>query len=216
MARVRDTSSGDLGSALLSGSSACSSLSLIAGLSSSCSFVNPSERRREPITDEGANAAAPKANTAVAMVRNSTAASIVSITSHLDLNDFADQEKADRLQDHAHHNQHVSNRIAEQGLDKVRVHYFHDQHDDRRQCHQQEHREPPLRRVNPHLPLNLEPLAYHVRQIVENFRQVAARLALQHHRRHEKFHVHDRNAFCQVQQRIAYRQSELLLFKELA
>ena len=59
-------------------------------------------------------------------------------------------------------------------------------------AHQQSHREASLRRIHSHLPVDLEALANHIRQVVQDLREVATRLALNHHSRHEEFYVDDR------------------------
>ena len=51
----------------------------------------------------------------------------------------------------------------------------------RRQRQQHVAGEAAVRRVHAHLPLDLEPLAHDVREVVENLRQVAAGLALNQH-----------------------------------
>ena len=45
----------------------------------------------------------------------------------------------------------------------------------------------------PYLPLNLETLANDVGKVVENFRQVASRVALNGNRGHEELHVEQRH-----------------------
>ena len=65
--RVRETSAGDSGIALLMGSSACSMRSRMAGLFSACRDCTlPRARRRAPRTDPGLTTAAPKKKTAPA------------------------------------------------------------------------------------------------------------------------------------------------------
>ena len=73
------TSLGDSGIALLRGSRACSSRSLNAGFSLGSTRCQPRARRREPRTDEGAYAAAPKEKTTSTMVRNNMIASAKAI-----------------------------------------------------------------------------------------------------------------------------------------
>src|SRR5213593_4749230 len=70
--------------------------------------------------------------------------------------------------------------------------------------------------MHAHLAHDLEALTNHVREVIKNFSQIAAGFALQHYRGDKKFHVHQGNAFGEVQQRIAHRQAEFLLFEKLA
>src|SRR5262245_39589763 len=64
---------------------------------------------------------------------------------------------------------------------------------------------------DPELALNLEPLANHVAQIVQDLRQVAASLALSQYRRHEKSGVDERHPSCQPFKGVGQRQAEILL-----
>src|SRR5579863_1943795 len=115
-ARVRETSAGESGIALLSGSRACSMRSRIAGFCSSCGRV-PSARRRAPSTDVGVTTAAPKKNTTSTTVTVTTMVRMRGNISfylnskpklrllklHLDLDDLPDYKIADRLQSNARH-----------------------------------------------------------------------------------------------------------------
>src|SRR5439155_3776675 len=76
-------------------------------------------------------------------------------------------------------------------------------------------REAAVRRVHAHLTQNLEALAHHVRQVVENLRQVAAGFALDDDGRHEEADVEERHALAQLIQRVAERQAEVLLVVSL-
>src|SRR6266566_9195882 len=69
--------------------------------------------------------------------------------------------------------------------------------------------------MHAHLAHNLEALANHVGEVIKNFRQIAASFALQHYRSDKELHVYQRNTFSEVQQCIAHRQAEFLLFKKL-
>src|SRR5205823_3011584 len=91
----------------------------------------------------------------------------------------------------------------------------HHHHNGWRQCHQKDHCEPPLRRVNAHLTQNLEPLPYHIGKIIENLSEVAASLALQHDRGYEELDIHQRDPFRQIDERVAYWKAKFLLFKQL-
>ena len=102
------------------------------------------------------------------------------------------------------------------GSNEARIQHQHDDDDDRRHAHQKRHGEPALRGVDPHLALNLEALANHIGQIVENLGEVAAGFALQHDGGDEEFHVHQRHALGQVHESIAHRHAEFLFFVELA
>src|SRR5215510_3888921 len=201
--RVRFESSGESGSALLSGSRACSMRSLMAGFSCTCGRFQLSERKRDPMIDEGAYAAAPNAKTASAMVTKIRIANTAAIVSDLDPDDLANDEIADRLQANADHQHGMANRIAEQRLDEHRVHEIHAHHDDGRHAHKQEHGEAALRGVDAHLSQDLEPLADYVREVVEDLGEVAARLALQHDGSDEELHVDERNPVDQIAQSFA-------------
>ncbi len=63
-------------------------------------------------------------------------------------------------------------------------------HPERRgQSEKDETGEPPVRRVHAHLPLDLEPLADDVGEVVEDFRQVATGIALDQYGGDEKPYV---------------------------
>src|SRR6185437_867256 len=136
-ARVAETSVGDLGRALDSGSRTCSTRSLIAVLSESSRGCQPSERSRVPSTEEGAAAAAPKAKIAANTVTNSTIANTIAIGSDLNTNNFSDQQVADRLQNNSRGDQRVAKGVGEQRGHESRVHHRHHHHDDWGQGHQQ-------------------------------------------------------------------------------
>ena len=59
--------------------------------------------------------------------------------------------------------------------------------------------------LDPHLPLHLEALADHGRQVLEHLRQVAARLALGQHRGDEEPRVEQRDALAEVPQGLRQR-----------
>src|SRR5437016_6915011 len=81
---------------------------------------------------------------------------------------------------------------------------------------QKPHGEEFLYRMHTHLAHNLEALTNQVGEVIKNFGQIAATFALQHYRRDKELHVHQENAFGEVQQRIAHRQAKFLLFEKLA
>src|SRR5581483_8020815 len=112
-ARVRDTSAGDNGRALLRGSRACSSRSLIAGLGGACTrcCCQPKDRSREPSTDDGATAAAPKEKTTSATVTKMITASTVAILSNLNADNLLDHEIPNGLKRNSGHHQGMPDRI---------------------------------------------------------------------------------------------------------
>src|SRR5271168_232770 len=74
--RVCETSAGESGKARLRGSRACCTRSRMAGPGSVLGRCQPISRRREPSTEDGAMAAAPKANTITTTVRKAMSANI--------------------------------------------------------------------------------------------------------------------------------------------
>src|SRR4029450_12279739 len=66
-------------------------------------------------------------------------------------------------------------------------------------------------RVDADLAQNLESFAHDVREVLENFRKVAASLALDEHRGGKKPHVQMWNSVSQILQRIFHRKTEVLL-----
>src|SRR5580698_5719939 len=221
--RVRETSDGDIGIALLMGSSACSrrSFSFTAGFSGACVSCPPRARRRAPSTELGVTTAAPKANTTATTVTNITIAKIINgilipVRSYLNLNNLADYKVSNGLQGNTDYQQSVSNRIIKERPDELRTEHGKNCHHGRRHPHEQGHGEAALRGVNPHLALNLEALADYVGQIVEDFSQVAAGFALQHDGGDEELHVHQGDALGEIHKGVAHRHAEFLLFVEFA
>src|SRR5271156_836412 len=214
--------------ALLRGSSACSKRSFIfiAGFSVACNPCPPRARRRAPSTELGVTTAAPKANTTSTTVTNTTIARIIDgmvclaslepESLDLDLNNLPDHEIANGLQRNTHYEQSMANRIVEKRANKFRAEDRENGHHGRRHGHEQGHGEAALRGVNPYLALNLETLADDVRQIVEDFSEVAAGFTLQHDGGNEELHVDQRNALGQIHEGVADRHAELLLLIELA
>src|ERR1051325_7571670 len=132
--RALETSAGERGNALLSGSSACSMRSRIGGFSGSGSPCHPRARKRVPRTDEGANAAAAKENTATTIVTNTIIASPSGdMNLNLYTNYLANPKITDRLQRNAADHQRMSKGIGKQWTNKTRTHEEHYHHDDRRQ-----------------------------------------------------------------------------------
>src|SRR6266446_2634037 len=70
--------------------------------------------------------------------------------------------------------------------------------------------------MNADLAQDFKALADDVGEVVKNFGKVAAGFALQHHRRHEELDGDQRDAVGEVDQGVAYREPEFLLFVELA
>ncbi len=85
----------------------------------------------------------------------------------------------------------------------------------RRQCHQHVAGKTAVRGVHAHLPVDLEPLAHDVRQVVENLGQVAAGIALDEDGGHEETHVENRDAHRHFIQRVTKRQAVVLLVERL-
>src|SRR5580693_1974017 len=114
--RVRDTSAGESGIALLIGPRVCSMRSRIAGLFSGCRGCwLPKARRRAPSTELGVTTAAPKAKTAATTVRNTTitrAKDGVITGLHLNPDDFSDHKVSDRLQRDSRDQQKVADGIG--------------------------------------------------------------------------------------------------------
>ena len=79
-----------------------------------------------------------------------------------------------------------------------------------------DHGEAALRGVDADLTKNFETLANDVREIVENFGEVAAGLALEHDGGDKKFYVDERDALGEIDERVADGKPEFLLFIELA
>src|SRR5579871_5776026 len=218
---VRETSAGESGIAFPRGSSACSIRSRRAGLfSAGCVCCPPRARRRAPSTEPGVTMAAPKANTASTTVTKTmmtVSSGVINKTcSNPNPDNLPDHEISHRLQTDSGYQQGVANWISKQWMDEITIDGQHHDHNDGRHSHQQGHSEASLGGVNAHLALNLEALADDIGEIVENFGQVAARLALQHDCGDKEFHIDKGNALRQIHESIAHGHAELLLFKELA
>src|SRR5580658_1042571 len=204
------------------GSSACSMRSRMAGLFSvcCCCCCPPRARRRAPSTELGLNAAAPKAKTAPTTVTNTTTTKIrgnMNLPAHLNLDpyDFADHKISNCLQRDSGDQQGVSNRVRKQRLNEAGIEHQHDRNNNRRHAHQKRHRESALGGVDAHLTLDLKALADDVRQIVENFSEVAAGFALQHDGSDEELYVDQGHAVREIDESVAHRHAKFLLFVEL-
>src|SRR5580765_4999281 len=150
------------------------------------------------------------------MVTKIRIARVNAIVSDLNPDDLANYEIAHRLQDDTDDQHGVPDRIGKQRPDEQRVHEIHPHNDDGRHAHQQQHGEAALRGVDTYLAQDLEALADHVREIIENLGEVAAGLALQHYGRDKEFHVDERYAVDQVAECFAHGQAEFLFLEELA
>src|SRR5208282_1131792 len=106
--------------------------------------------------------------------------------------------------------------VGEKRANEAWVQELHDHHDGRGQSHEQDHGEASLRGVDADLAQDFEALANDVGEVVENLGQVAAGLALQHHRGDEELDVDQRDAVGEVEQSVAYGEAEFLFFVELA
>src|SRR5271165_6881443 len=192
-ARVRETSEGESGMALLMGSSACSmrSRTFIAGFSWANEGWPPRARKRAPSTEPGVTAAAPKAKTTTRTVTKTTMVRINGIVqpeceklSYLNLNNLANHEVTHGLQGDA--------------------------------GHQQSHGKAALGGVDANLALDLEALADDVGQVVQDFGKIAAGFALQHDGSDEEFYIDERDALGEIHEGVADGHAELLLFIEFA
>ena len=97
---------------------------------------------------------------------------------HLDPDDFPDHEISNRLQSDSTDQQRVANGIGKEWTYESGIQQQHRRHDDRGHAHQQGHGQAALSGVNADLPLDLEAFANDVREIVENFCEIAAGFAL--------------------------------------
>src|SRR5208282_1476143 len=196
----------------------------MTGLAWALGRCQPISRRRDPSTDEGTTAAAPKANTVTTMATKTKMASASGIIrtlyeshiSNLDLDNSANHKISHRLQCDASDDQGVSYRVGEKRLDKAPVKDKHYGHHRGRQSHEQHHGEASLGGVNADLAQNLEAFADYIGQVVKNLGQIAAGFALQHHCRHEELEVDQRHTVGQIEQGVAHREAEFLFFIKLA
>src|SRR5580692_8364510 len=136
--RVRETSAGDSGMALLRGSRACSIRSRMAGLfSTGFSCWLPRARRRAPSMELGVTAAAPKANTAATTVKNTTMIRTNCIVTTLNLNpdDLTDHKISYRLQRNTEHQERMTDRVREERMNETGIQTRHHGDNDRRHTH---------------------------------------------------------------------------------
>src|SRR5271165_190553 len=224
-ARVRETSEGESGMALLMGSSACSmrSRTFIAGFSWANEGWPPRARKRAPSTEPGVTAAAPKAKTTSTTVTKTTMVRINGIVqpeceklSYLNLNNLANHEVTHGLQGDAGHQQGMANGIVKKRFDELRAEDGENGHHGWRHGHQQGHGEAALGGVDPNLALDLEALADDVGQVVENFGEVAAGFALEHDGGDEEFDIDQGHALGEVHKSVAHGHAELLLLIQFA
>src|SRR5438094_10414822 len=101
-----------------------------------------------------------------------------SVTLHLDLHDLLDPEKTNRLHHNRRHDHHLPDLVLEQHLHVLGVDNRQRESQKRGQRQQHVAGEPAVRGVHAYLPADLESLANHRGKIVENLREVAARVAL--------------------------------------
>src|SRR2546425_9866319 len=137
-------------------------------------------------------------------------------TLHLDFDDLLDPDPADDLHHDRHGDHHLPDRVLEQHLHVLWIEERQSDGQEAWKTQQHVAGEAPVGRVDAHLPLDLEALAHDVREVVEDLRQIAARLALNQHGRHEEPHVDERHPFGQVVQRLLHRETEILLFERFA
>src|SRR5580698_2873512 len=135
---------------------------------------------------------------------------------HLNSDDLANHEIAHRLQGEASDQENVADGIGKQGAHEAGVQGHHHDHDNWRHAHQQAHGQAALRGVDADLTLDLEAFADHVRQVVENFSEVATSFALQHDGGDEKFNVDGGHALGEIHERVAHGHAKFLLFEKLA
>ena len=112
--------------------------------------------------------------------------------------------------------QRVADRVREQRANERGIEHKHQRDNDWRHTHQERHRQTSLSGINANLALNLEALADDVREVIEDFGEVAASFALQHHGRDKELHVDQGHALGEIDEGIANRHAEFLLFVELA
>src|SRR5262245_38533932 len=173
----------------------------------------PISSRRRSMTPApcGASAIAAPATRSETNTKPSSGSS--SITSHLDLDDLADPEVADRLHDDGAAHHHLTHALLEQEAHVFRVdeHQRAREHGGQRQQHVAG--EAPVRGMDPHLTQNLEALADDVGEVVEDLGQVAARVPLNQDGRHEEPHVEQPDPVRELVERILERQTEVLLIE---
>src|SRR6188472_3605237 len=137
------------------------------------------------------------------------------VTLYLDLDDLANPEIANRLHDDGAHDHHLAHLFLEQQIHVLGIHPRQHHTQRGRECQQYIAGETAVRRVDPDLPQNLESLAHHVCEVVENLRQVAARFSLNQHSSDEEPHIQMRHSLGQLVQRVLQWKTEVLLLEAL-
>src|SRR4051812_5750985 len=137
------------------------------------------------------------------------------VTLHLYLDDLLDPQEPDGLHHERAGQEHPADWLAEEHVHVVGVdeRERYAQHGGQRQQHVAG--EPAVRGIDADLSQDLETLAHDVSQILENLREVAARLPLNQHGGGEEANVEERHAEGQVVERILHRQAEVLLVERL-
>src|SRR3954471_777493 len=136
-------------------------------------------------------------------------------TLYLDLDDLLDPDVAGELHADRHHQQDLPHAFAEQHVHVVRV--DERERDRQNRWQRQEHvsGEPAVSRVDADLAKNLEPLTNDMREVLENLREVAARLALDENRGREEPDIQNGDAKRKVFERVLERQTKVLFVERL-
>src|SRR4051812_15070967 len=151
-----------------------------AGAAVSRPAVNSSIRRSMALARLGINAYA-AAMTISEPKANASSGNIID-TLHLDLDDLPDPDVPDRLHHDGGQQQHLPHVLAKEDVHVVRIDEHQRDAEHRGQREQDVASQTAMRRVNTHLPENLESLPHDVRQVLEDLGQVAAGFALDQHR----------------------------------
>ena len=110
----------------------------------------------------------------------------------------------------------VADLVLEEELHVVRIGVEHQDGDGDRDAAQRRGGHPPVRADRADAPAQLEALADHVRQLVQNLGQVAAGALLQQHRGYKEVHVERRDALGQALQRDLDGKSQVVLLEGAA
>src|SRR4051812_23347866 len=137
------------------------------------------------------------------------------VTLHLYLDDLLDPQEADGLHHERARQEHPAERLVEEHVHVIGVDERERDAQHRRQREQDVPGEASVRGVDPDLAQDLEALAHDVREVLQDLRQVAARLPLNQHRGGEETYVEQRHAERQVVERVLHRQAEVLLVERL-
>src|SRR5579864_6494305 len=131
---------------------------------------------------------------ATAMAKNITMVIKMGMTLNLDFHDLLHDEVADNLQRHGRAQHNVADVVGEEELDVIRIGVEHEnRHRDGNQA-ERGGRHAAMRADGPDASAELEALADHVGQLVQNLSQVAARALLQQHGRNEEVDIERRDA----------------------